>query len=1639
MLLLMQRLSKSMLVDCLHGIPSYVRPSYKIRSIRSCSSALVDHIRRRITHLASLSDTKFLDVCLSLHTFDCISDEPRVCLIDKIIRSEYGEHIISFLAMQRQSRADQQKAERKAIRLQSVQNAIAFEKEIKQAWPRVIKEDVVFQCLEDYRLGSVWCPPLVCCVCGLERQNVVDVEINGVDDPPLNFFPLHSTDPFIWDDGQFYYGIDAIDGAILEPLGFKDQTSDGLIMQICPDCHSSLCHDKVPRFALANRLYRGKLPDKFKDLTWIEEMVCAKYRNTAHITRIYQSSDPAQPKVFHGNTCAHDMNVVSTASVLPRTPADVNGMLSVVFIGPGKFKPEYLGLMFKIRKQKVWEFLIWLKQNNRLYRDMPLDETIMNLYPDDGTLPHIEDGVVENIELDVKKVFSEETAGFSEHPAQLLQESSSDSPPTVLLEKMGVSDPESVKLAGRTFTSSALKNLLPSSSEYPDLVLHRSSSAVPEYNNPNLLPGMFPTLFPLGLAGSDDPKRVTKLSFEAQANAFLDLPDRCFRYHYSYMFVVLNIIQRRTAHLKTHFTVRKSNFDVVANKLAAVSPSVLQSLADHLEREGKLGTLNKEEQDAMQLLRQVNTISARIPGSQASKIFVRNEIRSYFSEFGLPHIYFTFNPSVTHSPIFQVMFGDQSIDLTDRFPFLVPSSERAQRLAKDPVAAADFFDFCVSCVFEHLFGWDYKARKSSSRGGILGHLRAFYGTSEYTERGSLHAHFLIWLIGGCNPNEIHHRFKEEPGFEKRFFDYFEDIIWHHLPDVDVEIDSNYEPRIERPPVPPSTSDISPHALKEWHSFMESEVKKLGEALQRHVCKPVCHKYGNDDKCRFLFPHDIEPHSYFDSDTNSVVLKCLDSMVNYFNRYILVYCRHNHDIKYILSGKAAKAAMFYISDYITKMDVKTYEMLSLLSRAVSAMPAACDSPAKDRAKLLLHKCLAQFSKQQQIHAQQAARYLRGHQDSISSHDTTPMVSGLLLDFLRMQHQLNDDFVEDILEDDIEHSTLKIQTDPTGKLISKNQVLDYLYRSDDLADMNFYQFARCVALETMTRSGGALKTDARLGTLKRHLLKDEHPLSETHVLVEHTNDQRGDGSAPLVPRVVGTSIPREKTGKQWQLFALAHLKPFSNCVPFIEAGRTLEYTFKKFPFSPRSREIMNNWESVHECQDERDAERLRKRAALTAQSLVMTKSLNKVLNLPDSEEVDVPPKINQSASAEFKILNTIRILEQSNWLTSTSSLTSASTSDESVHPPEPVQGKIPEPSTHTLKLWMQDIKQQESLITHARRNAQESVPETLNVVAETEQGPMIHTVDHTETGSCPPTDTMKVDKPDEMLSAEDVIRKVGNELNLNEKQWVAFKIIARSFIREHVEGIKSDSEPLRMLMTGPGGTGKTHVVKAVQQVMEHYGCAHKIRFLAPTGSAATLIDGMTIHKGLGIKIKSKEKGKGNRKLGNSIEDYTVVISIQNRTQLRDEWRDVVILLVDECSLVSCELLSELDSALRFAKERGDEWFGGITVIFAGDFYQYPPVAGTALYTPISAYSNQSNEEIRKQLGRMAWKTVNSVVSLTEQERMKGDPEYGAAVQRLRIRECTFEDVELFNSRVIKSATKEDGVDMGEPCHFAAAAIV
>lgn len=75
----------------------------------------------------------------------------------------------------------------------------------------------------------------------------------------------------------------------------RNQLSSRSVMHVI-----TLSKKSVPRFALANGLYRGELPIRFHNLTWVEEKICAIYCTTAHVTRLFQSSDPSQPKIFYG-------------------------------------------------------------------------------------------------------------------------------------------------------------------------------------------------------------------------------------------------------------------------------------------------------------------------------------------------------------------------------------------------------------------------------------------------------------------------------------------------------------------------------------------------------------------------------------------------------------------------------------------------------------------------------------------------------------------------------------------------------------------------------------------------------------------------------------------------------------------------------------------------------------------------------------------------------------------------------------------------------------------------------------------------------------------------------------------------------------------------------------------------------------------------------------------------------------------------------------------------------------------------------------------------------------------------------------------------------------------------------------------
>ena len=134
---------------------------------------------------------------------------------------------------------------------------------------------------------------------------------------------------------------------------------------------------------------------------------------------------------------------------------------------------------------------------------------------------------------------------------------------------------------------------------------------------------------------------------------------------------------------------------------------------------------------------------------------------------------------------------------------------------------------------------------------------------------------------------------------------------------------------------------------------------------------------------------------------------------------------------------------------------------------------------------------------------------------------------------------------------------------------------------------------------------------------------------------------------------------------------------------------------------------------------------------------------------------------------------------------------------------------------------------------------------------------------------------------------------------------------------------------LFITGEGGTGKTLLIRHLVQAAKHNG--RKIQVCAMTGFAALLLNcnARTIHSWSGIKL-----GKG--------ELNSIVESIIYNHVARNMWRNTDILIVDEVSMMSKRIFDILSHVGKKVRKCYDKPFGGLQLIFVGDFFQLPPVA-------------------------------------------------------------------------------------------------
>ena len=209
---------------------------------------------------------------------------------------------------------------------------------------------------------------------------------------------------------------------------------------------------------------------------------------------------------------------------------------------------------------------------------------------------------------------------------------------------------------------------------------------------------------------------------------------------------------------------------------------------------------------------------------------------------------------------------------------------------------------------------------------------------------------------------------------------------------------------------------------------------------------------------------------------------------------------------------------------------------------------------------------------------------------------------------------------------------------------------------------------------------------------------------------------------------------------------------------------------------------------------------------------------------------------------------------------------------------------------------------------------------------------------------------------------------------------------------------------VFVTGPAGSGKTHWL--MHLVRKHPSAASgTMAVTAASGTAARAIGGRTIHSFAGIGIHAETT---------AVADMVAhVMKHKSLVGVRDELRRTTLWIVDEVSMLSAKLLDVVDAVARAAKGQPDIPFGGIQMVFVGDFLQLPPVgmssggAGSDGGGGGGGGDSGGGGSGPQQLAfySTAWRRLQPrVIEFTLNWRQSCDPEFFAALSDIRRGEVT-----------------------------------
>jgi hypothetical protein len=987
------------------------------------------------------------------------------------------------------------------------------------------------------------------------------------------------------------------------------------------------------------------------------------------------------------------------------------------------------------------------------------------------------------------------------------------------------------------------------------------------------------------------------------------------------MFYLYDLILFRQTCVGNYLQVKKGYWANATSDLAKLTGDELHAAAAEFKNKTKISNPLIHT-----LINNMRIISSFNPESYGEKIRLRNLIFGKIGRLGIPLIWFTLNPHDIRN-IFVVKLAGEDVILDD--------TGSKSRLLKLTLKIAQYFHTIVRAFFDCFF------KCLSREAGIFGTVSSYFGVVESTTRMMLHLHGIAWLAGNFGAANFSERLLSDTLFKDRLIAYIQSIVKET---VDLTLGQRFA--ASEPPGSATFSIPDNMTPEEFTNALHIDSNNVAAKVQIHVHPHTCTKYqrkkdmkarlgtglasnfppntlvqqpkSQKDRlqiCRFLFPKPLVSESIVTAE-GFLRMQRNHQFVNKYNPVISSAIRCNHDVNFTPSSPKVLAAVYYMTNYVTKSQTDRGQLVlaaAVLKKAqeVAEAEAAADiglpvPKPLDMAKFAL-KAYHRFTRDTEVGAPAVAHFLL-KQPSFYMPQAARTVT---INFYCVKGAVKtavaallDETIPDIAAIESEQYT-EFDTENRRPSLYEN----YRKRGQRLADLCFYEYASQIFVQTLAAAAGRAMC---------FLFEDTHPQYSTHVQVSVNSKE-----SLATPSLCGSftrfhditnkaTLDTSRTQDEIDETLLGLFYPWNRLFSDFP-----QHQFQLLKASEHKNTYVWNLVVktlpsylIHLSQNvlllrrsKEAADKDRRERGIEINDYLETTDYN----IYNEEEVDIDFDFTTLLPTQQHLLQAALDVR-----------------GDVDHGPSKLRVLLNPLNTGAqfcdsalIKMWGKELQ------THSEAEDPifDSVP---TLPAADQMASLIPTLNFLplSTTSLPTLRAIFDATP----TIDSLVSLTKSQYQLNSKQMLVVQALLNRVL--HPIQINTAEDQFLLYLGGVGGVGKTYLIKAFLFGLSTLGRQDEVLLTASTGAAAANIGGSTYHSALALY--------GNQ-------------PVLPATKLRLAHKKF--LFLDEVSIVSLEAFVQLDDRCNTIWDRNREnstVFGGLPiVILLGDLNQFSPVGGCPIW--------------------------------------------------------------------------------------------